>query len=118
MDMLSYFTDEMVTATLTPGSAGAYVNGEWVASFGTPSSIQIIQPQSLTQDLLNQLPQGERVQNFVQTWTELGADVRAGTMDGDRITFESKEYLVYQAEDRLFSGNFKRLILREITDDE
>lgn len=116
--MLSYFADEMVTATLLAGQAGTYTNGEWVPSFAAGVSISIVFPQPLSQEELQQLPEGERVRNFVQTWTKTDVDVRAGTTNGDRITYNGKTYLVYQAEDRTFPGNFKRLILRENTYDE
>lgn len=118
LDMLSYFADEMVTATLTPGAAGTYTNGEWVPATGTPASISIVFPQPLDMEALQQLPEGERVKNYVQTWTKTDVDVRSGTTNGDRITYDGKTYLVYQAEDRTFPGGFKRIVMRENTYDE
>jgi len=118
VDMLSYFPDEMVTATLQSGQAGSYVNGVWTPSFAAGVTISIIFPQPVSQEQLQQLPEGERAQNYVQTWTTADINVRDNTTDSDRIVYDGKTYLVYQAEDRLFSGNFKHLILREITADE
>jgi hypothetical protein len=118
IDMLSYFADEMVLATLQAGQTGSYVNGVWTPSFATGVSISIVFPQPVSQDLLQQLPQGERAQNYVQTWTTADVNVRDDTTDSDRIVYAGKTYLVYQSEDRTFPGNFRHLILREITADE
>lgn len=118
MDMLSFFTDEMVTATWTAGAAGTYTLGEWVPAYAAGVSIPIVFPQPLTQEQLQQLPQGERVRNFVQTWTKSDIAVRDHTTDSDTITYDGKTYLVHQIGDRIFPGNFKNVILREKTADE
>jgi hypothetical protein len=118
IDMLSFFADEMVTASWIAGAAGAYVNGEWSASYAAPALIQIVYPQPLTQDELQQLPEGERYRNLVQTWTTAAVNVRSGTTDTDKITYDGVTYYVHQVEDRVFPGNFKRVVMRERTADE
>lgn len=118
VDLLVYFLDEMVTASWKKGLSGSYVNGTWTSSFDTPTDIKIVVPETLNQNQIQQLPQGERVQNFVQTWTGTDVNVRRGNIDSDRITYDGKDYLVYQVINRTSSGRFKHIILREITADE
>jgi len=118
IDMLSFFGDEMVSANLYRGSAGTYVNGEWIPDYDTPIPISIIFPQPLNQLQLQQLPEGERVSNFVQTWTKADVDVREGQINTDVIEYDGRFFLCFQLGDRTFSGQFKHVVLRERTADE
>ncbi|NIV93797.1 hypothetical protein GWN42_13610 [candidate division KSB1 bacterium] len=118
IDMLSHFADEMVTASHVAGDAGTYTDGEWVPDLDSGVDVSIVFPQPLNMRQLQQLDPGERVQNFVQTWTKANIRVREGNRDSDRITFDGRTFLVYQVEDRTFPGEFKHCILREITPDE
>jgi len=118
IDLLSYFGDEMVTANLYKGDAGSYVNGEWIPDYDAPIPISIIFPQPLNQKQLLQLPEGERVQNFVQTWTTADVEVRELNRNTDAIEYNGEFFLCFQLGDRTFSGKFKHVILRQRTADE
>jgi len=107
--MLQHF--EKVLVDLTPSNDGVYSNGVWIADEDDPSEIEVVIPQPVTMQEIVILPEGQHIKNFVKTWTESELKVN------DKITYNEKEFLVYQVDTR-FEGNFYRVILREITSDE
>ncbi len=116
--MLNYFTSEMVSATLRTFAAGSTdSDGEWVAGADTDTSIKIIVPQPLNANDLKVLEGGEHVSNYLKTWVSVPVTTRESTKDADRIIYNSKTYEVFQYTNRDVLGSFRKLIIREITDD-
>lgn len=113
--MLEYFTDEMVSATWIPGGNGTYgASGLWVPATGTPSTIQIVRPQPVTSNDLQQLDDGEHTQDFLRTYTTALVDTREGVADSDVITWLSEPYRVVQVDKRDLDGGFRRVIMRRV----
>jgi hypothetical protein len=112
--MLSYFDAETVDATVTPGAAGTYTDGEWVPASGATVAIRIIVPQPVNENELQMLSDGEHVRNYRKTWTETRVFVRETDEDSDVITYDGKDYKVVQVDNRSVLGNFYRVMMREL----
>jgi hypothetical protein len=100
-------------ATLIRAAAGAYVDGQWVASAPTASSIRAV-IQAPSEADIRQLPEGERTEAFVTIWTRAAlrtADEDAGTQ-ADQVTGEQGQtYKIIRIAERTEAG-FTRAIAR------
>ena len=115
--MLEYF--EKVSAVLKEALAGAYVNGKWLpGGFEADKDILIIEPQPVKANDLQMLPEGQRTANWLKTWIDESVLPRQGNNDSSIIVYKGKEFFTYQVNDWQIDGNFYRLFIREITDDE
>lgn len=114
LPLLSYFGDEMTTVQLISGEAGAYVDGVWASDFADPAPISIINPQPLTANDMQLLPDGEHVRDYLKSWSETRVFTREGNEDADRIEFDGDTYKVMQNDDRSLDGVFYGFVMRRI----
>lgn len=115
INMLQYFLDEMVSATLkTKGDGARNTEGVWVPGVETESTIKIIALQPVTGDDLKMLPEGEDTSEFMITYVEsvYGLRTRSGASDADQITVGSDTYEVFSAGNWTTQGLFKSYIVR------
>ena len=116
-DMLSYFEDEMIDASIQSGQAGTYVDGEWVPSLAASAPIRIIAPQPVSGKDLEQLPQGEHTKNFRVSWTKETVKTREYLQDGDRVDIDGATYKIFNTNDRRILGAYFKFFIREMRDD-
>lgn len=110
--MLSSF--EKVDATLTRYQDGSYVDGEWEPGVSSTTPLRIVIPQKLTAKDLVMQPQGEKVSDYLKTWSEDEMLTRENLRDSDRITCDGVVYKIFQSYDRTLLGNFFRVVLRKV----
>lgn len=117
-DMLAYFEDEMIDAFLLVGLDGSYdSNGEWVEAHQAEVPIRIIAPQPVNGKELDMLPQGEHTRNFLATWTKETVETREYLKDADRLRIESAVFKCFVDHNRKPLGNYHKLFIREMRDD-
>jgi hypothetical protein len=63
---------------------------------------------------LQSLEDGEKVSDFVKTWSETRLRVRDSAKDADVVATGGETFQVRQVEDRTTSGGFVRAILRRL----
>jgi hypothetical protein len=110
--MLEHFASEMTTATLIPGAAGNYVNGEWTPATDAGVTIKIIIPQPVSANDLNMLEDGEHLRDYKRTYSETQVSPRIGKVESDTIQVDGRDYKVVQVDDRDPRDNFYRIIMR------
>lgn len=110
--LLSYFPDEMVTAQLTKGNTGSYVNGVWVPVFDAQGPVTIIRPQPLTANDLQLVEDGRHVRDYLVSWSETRVFTQERERDADKIDFNNDTYTVVQTDDRSLDGVFYRFVMR------
>ena len=114
-NLLSYFMDEMVDATLYQYGAGSRdAEGKWTPGTETSSSIEVIAPQPVKADEIEQLPPGERISDYVKIWVydTVTLSTRVDTADADEIEVNSQRYKVHQINHWESAGGFMAAILR------
>jgi len=114
--MLSVFDKSSATVKLADN--GSYAKGEWTPSYNAATEIHIVTPQPLKANELQMLDAGERKSNYLKTWFDEKVIPREGLKDSAIVTYAGKDYLVYQVDDWNVQGNFYRIVMREITNDE
>ena len=112
--MMPFFASEMVPATLTTYAADTYSTaGELVPGTSTATTIRIIAPQPIKADELQMLEDGERISDYVRTYSNADISTRVGTASADHLTVFGKNYKVVQVEDRPI-GEFRKIIMRRL----
>jgi len=114
IDLILLFPELLVSATLARFAGGQYAGGEWVPGAASTSVIQIIKPQPVASDELDPLPQGERVKDFLKTWSVTELQTRDGGEDSDRLTLGGKVYKVVSVEDRDLEGGYHKVIIKRV----
>ena len=91
------------TKTVTP-QTGAYVNGVWVSSAGTPYNVRAsVQP--LSPRAVEMLPEGARTSARYVAFVRSPATIKTTDLTGspatpaDRITYQAREYVAYSHRD-------------------
>lgn len=112
--MMSYFGAEKREAQLAKGDSGSYVNGEWIPDFEATTDIIIIVPQPIKANELSMLPDGEKLSDYLKTYTEVKVMPRLGNVDSDKIIYDSRNYKVVQVDNRSELGNFYKVIMRKL----
>lgn len=113
-NLLAYFPELMVPATLTQQSPGTRVNGEWIPGVDVDTSIYVIDPQPLTSDALQVLPDGEIGQDYRETWTTASITVTDEDSVADKITAKGITYKVFAVGDWVLPGGHRRVTLRRL----
>jgi len=94
-------------------NAGSYVDGRWVA--GTPSALSFSGViQNATPDDLKVLLEGQRTEEAIKIHTifELIPQID-NTTNGDIISYQSKNWLVYNVAHRYIGGYHKAIAIRQ-----
>ena len=115
--MLSYFTAQMVDATLYKYSAGSYdVDGVWVPGVESNSDIRVIAPQPLKADERVPVAEGESISDFVRIWvsTSLSVTTRRESEDPDQLLIGTNRYLAHQLDHWDEQGGFRSVVLRRM----
>jgi len=118
--MLNLFADMMITATVIKADLGTYVDGIWTPTEPDEDdevSISIIPPQPLTGDMLDMLPEGERVHEYCVTWTEYTAALWSDSDASDTLEIGDEQFKIVTIFDRFRDGGFCKLLLHRITAD-
>lgn len=106
--MMPFFGSEMVAAPWTTRTADTYSTaGELVPGTATPTTIRIIAPQPVKADELQMLEDGERISDYVKTYTSSAVQNR------ETLTVYGRVYKVVQVEDRPI-GEFRKIIMRRM----
>ena len=101
---------QLISGTRT---AGSYVDGRWVD--GSPAVLSfngVI--QNATPDDLKVLPEGQRTEEAIKIHTifELIPQID-NTTSGDVISYQSKNWLVYNVAHRYIGGYHKAIAIRQ-----
>lgn len=115
LPLMPFFVGEFVSATLTQTAAGSMVDGEWVPGSTSASTISVVYPQAVKPDELQPNEQGERITDFVKTYTSATVSTRVGTSDADLITVLGETYKVWAVDSRPI-GAYRKVILRRAND--
>lgn len=101
---------EPLVATRTTGS---YVDGSWIDATPTTINFNAVVQNATAQDLLV-LPEGDRSSETIKihTTTRLIALIE-GSTDGDIISYNSFDWLVYNVADRKLGGYFKAICVKQ-----
>lgn len=114
MDMLSYFDPaDFVTVTKTTRSSGGTYNtqGVWVPGTSSTDEIEIIIPQPVRPDELENLPQGEEAEDYLLSFTTDHVQVRVNNAEADRISWGGYTYKVIQVSNRFQGSGFYRFVM-------
>jgi len=112
--MLQYFETEQTEVQVIRGSAGSYVDGEWIQNLSNPGTIRIVVPQPLRSNDLQKLPDGEHVLDYLISWVPSRLFTRSGLIDSDQICFNFNIYKIEAVDDWSILGNFYKLTLRRL----
>ena len=114
--MMPFFGSEMVAATHTTHTADTYdAAGKLVRGTATDTAIRIIAPQPVKADELQMPEDGERISDYVKSYTSANVQGRKGSVPADTITVYGEVYKVVQVENRPI-GEFRKFFMRR-TDD-
>jgi len=114
--MMPFFGSEMISATHTTRAADTYnAAGEVVPGAITAATVKIIAPQPVKADELEMLEGGERVSDYLKSYTHSTVQTRRGSIPADTITVYGEMYKVVQVENRPI-GEFRKFIMRRIDD--
>lgn len=94
-------------------TTGGYVAGRWVAGTATSLSISGV-VQNATPDDLKVLEEGQRTEEAIKVHTKeqlIPQDDIAG-ITGDKISYKSRTWLVYNVADRKIGGYYKAIAIR------
>lgn len=114
--MLKYFGAQMVPATLYRYALGDYAaDGSWTPGARTSEPIRILAPQPASGEVLNLIPEGESVSDFVTSATEASVSIRtrAAGRDPDEIEVGGTLYECAMVGRWGFYGGFDRIILKK-----
>lgn len=117
-DLLAYFGDEMIAATLSTGGDGSYVNGKWVPGASSDAPALIVEPQPLSSEDLQNFEDAEHARDYLKSWTASLINTRRLEKDSDIVTIDTRSYKVVQVAPWAQTGGLYWFIMREITEDE
>jgi len=111
-DVSEAFNDLIETVEYIPGTAGAYIDGEWVDGVTQPSSIHaVVLPMSYSEILKNN-PEAPSDQRAVKIWSKspLQCGDREAEKPGDKIMFNGFTYKITEVLDFDRAGGYYRAI--------
>lgn len=114
-NLLKYFKSEMTDGVLYQYSAGSRdAEGRWVPGGESSTAIELVAPQPVRADEIQQLEPGERITDYVKTWVydTIPLSTRVGTSDADEVEVNSQRYKVHQINHWEAAGGFVAAILR------
>ena len=116
-NLLQYFMDEMISATLYQYGAGSTdANGDWVPGSESSEPIDVIAPQPVKPDEIEMMEPGERISDYVKIWVEdtVTLTTRNDTADADELVIDGNRYRVHAIPHWEFAGGYVAAILRRL----
>ena len=94
-------------------NAGSYVDGRWVAASPVALSFSGV-IQNATPDDLKVLPEGQRTEEAIKIHTTFKLIPQIdNTTNGDIISYQSKNWLVYNVAHRYIGGYHKAIAIKQ-----
>ena len=94
-------------------NAGSYVDGRWVAATSSALSFSGV-VQNATPNDLKVLPEGQRTEEAIKIHTTFKLIPQIdNTTNGDIISYQSKNWLVYNVAHRYIGGYHKAIAIRQ-----
>jgi len=116
INLLRYFGGAFVDLTLTRAGAGTYTDaGDWTRGSGTTTTIQGISPQPVQANEISITEPGERITDYLKTYTTADVRTRTGTQDADIIGWNGQTYKVHAVDNRRMGGYLKVILRRANT---